>query len=371
MKSFMKTFDRFAVTCCAIALFGQVCQVVAQNESDGFKKIFNGKDLSGWNGDPRLWSVQNGAIVGQTTAEKPTKANTFLIWTNGAVGDFELRVSFKIESGNSGIQYRSKVMDEKTWVVGGYQADLEAGPKYTGILYDEKGGAGGRNIMAERGEKVVWDADCKKQASGKLGDAENINASIQPGQWSEYRVIAQGNRFQHFINDLQAVDVTDDCESKRVAKGVLALQLHAGPPMKVQFNNIRLKPLNAAKADSGDLKKLQGDWEMSAGEANGVPIAVEDIPSVTVTVKDNTYKVVSSDEANNGTFSVDPTKSPKEMTVKPATGPDAGQEVPAIYELTGDVFRACYARPGSPRPKTFSTEADSGQLLVTYKRKKP
>src|ERR1035441_1529165 len=109
----------------------------------GFARIFNGKDLTGWDGNPKLWSVKDGAITGQTTAENPAKGNTFLIWTNGTPGDFELRCSFKIVPGdkqgfaNSGIQYRSKVLDPSNWVVGGYQADMEAGPTYTGILYEE------------------------------------------------------------------------------------------------------------------------------------------------------------------------------------------------------------------------------------------
>ena len=99
----------------------------------GFLRIFNGKDLTGWEGNPKLWSVKDGAITGQTTAENPAKGNTFLIWTNGTVGDFELRCSFKLVPGddkgfaNSGIQYRSKVFDPANWVVGGYQADMEAG----------------------------------------------------------------------------------------------------------------------------------------------------------------------------------------------------------------------------------------------------
>lgn len=382
----MKTLIRICFVGLAIALVSQASVALAQQVqatdlreviTTGYTKIFNGKDLTGWSGNPDLWSVDGDAIVGKTTAEKPLKGNTFLIWTNGTTADFELRCSFKIEANNdkgfanSGIQYRSKVLDEKNWVVGGYQADMEAGPKYTGILYDEKGGAGGRGIMAERGEKVVWDKDAKKQITGKLADAEKIMASIQPGHWSEYRIVAQGNHLQHFINDLQSVDVTDDCESKRVAKGVLALQLHAGEPMTVRFKNIRLKPLTAEKADSDDLKKLQGDWEIASGEINGVPIAEEYIPTVALTIKDNTYKVVGSDTTDHGTFSLDPAKSPKEMTVQPATGKDAGKTVSGIYEINGDTFRACYAEPGLARPKVFSTEADSGQILITYKRKKP
>jgi hypothetical protein len=211
----------------------------------GFLKIFNGKDLTGWDGNPGLWSVKDGAITGQTTAENPAKGNTFLIWTNGTPSDFELRCSFKLVPGdskgfaNSGIQYRSKVVDPANWVVGGYQADMEAGPTYTGILYEERF----RGIMALRGEKVVWDKDNKKQVVGSVGDAAAIEASLKKGDWNDYVIIAQGNHLQQFINGKQTIDVTDECEAKRAMSGVLALQLHAGPPMMAQFKNFRIKRL--------------------------------------------------------------------------------------------------------------------------------
>ncbi len=212
----------------------------------GFEPIFNGKDLAGWNGNPKLWSVKDGVIIGQTTRENPAKGNTFLIWTNGTVADFELRCSFKILPGdeqgfaNSGIQYRSKVIDPSYWVVGGYQADMEAGPTYTGILYEERGK---RGIMATRGEKVVWDKDCKKQVVGSLGNPDEIKAAIKPREWNDYTIIARGNHLQQWINGVQTIDVTDDCEAQRAMQGILALQLHAGPPMTVNFQNIRLKKL--------------------------------------------------------------------------------------------------------------------------------
>lgn len=231
------------------ALMAMAFSATAADKNAGFTKIFNGKDLTGWSGNPELWSVEDNSIIGKTTAEKPIKGNTFLIWTNGEVADFELRLSFKIEPNNdkgfanSGIQYRSKVVNEQNWGVGGYQADIEAGPTYSGILYDERGVAGGRNIMAARGEKVVWNKDCKKQVTGKLEDAEKAQASIQPGHWSGYTVIVKGNHIQHFINDIQTVDVTDECEAKALKSGVLALQLHQGPPMTARFKNIRLKKL--------------------------------------------------------------------------------------------------------------------------------
>ena len=211
----------------------------------GFHAIFNGKDLSGWDGNPKLWSVKDGAITGQTTAENPAKGNTFLIWTNGTIGDFELRCSFKLVPGdskgfaNSGIQYRSKVVDPSYWVVGGYQADMEAGPSYTGILYEERF----RGIMAQRGEKVVWTQDDKKQVVGSVGNAADIEASLKKGDWNDYVIIAKGNHLQQFVNGKQTVDVTDECKAKRAMNGILALQLHAGPPMMVQFKDIRVKML--------------------------------------------------------------------------------------------------------------------------------
>ena len=213
-----------------------------QPTSESFKAIFNGKNLKGWSGNPDLWFVEDGAITGQTTAEKPIKGNTFLVWTNGNVGDFELRFSYKIStsSGNSGVQYRSKVFDADNWVVGGYQADFEAGTTYSGILYEEKMS---RGIMAARGEKVVWTKDCKKEVTGSVGKSEEIQAAIKQADWNEYVVIARGNHLQHFINGKPTVDVTDECESKRAMSGVLAFQIHAGPPMTVMFRDVRIKTL--------------------------------------------------------------------------------------------------------------------------------
>jgi 3-keto-disaccharide hydrolase len=212
----------------------------------GFVEIFNGKDLTGWEGNPKLWSVKEGAITGQTTVDNPAKGNTFLIWTNGTVGDFELRCSFRLVPGdqhgfaNSGIQYRSKVLDPANWVVGGYQADMEAGPTYTGILYEERM----RGILALRGEKVVWGKDGKKQVVGSVGNADEIQASIKKGGWNDYVIIAKGDHLRQFVNGQQTVDVVDEDAAKRALSGVLALQLHAGAPMMVQFKNVRLKVLD-------------------------------------------------------------------------------------------------------------------------------
>jgi hypothetical protein len=213
------------------------------------KSLFNGKDLTGWKGLD-FWSVKDGAITGQTTKEHPTKGNTFLIW-EGEVADFELTLQYKIvdldgkseKFGNSGIQYRSKVVDEKGFVVAGYQGDFECGKTYSGILYEEKG----RGILAKRGEKVVIHEgkDAKKpklEVTGEVGKTDEIQAKIKPADWNEYRIVAKGGHLQHFINGVQTVDVTDET-AVGAKKGVLALQLHAGTAMTVQFKDIVLKEI--------------------------------------------------------------------------------------------------------------------------------
>jgi hypothetical protein len=201
------------------------------------KSLFNGKTLDGWSGSEKFWSVKDGAITGQTTAENPTKGNTFLIWKGGEVKDFELKLKFKIVGGNSGIQYRST--DHGDFVVGGYQADIEAGDRYIGILYEEKG----RGILAERGQTVVIGADGKKEVVGKTGDPKEIADSVKKEDWNEMVVIAKGNHLVQMINGYTTIDVTDNESSKAKASGILALQLHAGPPMTIQFKDIQLKEL--------------------------------------------------------------------------------------------------------------------------------
>jgi len=218
------------------------------------KQLFNGKDLTGWEGNPKLWSVQDGAITGKTGEDADTKIkhNTFLVWKGGNVSDFELTLKYRIEKGNSGIQYRSKLQSAGEFgpIVAGYQADFEAGKKYSGILYEERG----RGILAERGQqtKIVAPAkdaadpkakDFKVEVTGSVGDTNEIQASIKPEDWNEYKVIAKGNHVEHYINGKKTVDVTDEDSAHAPKEGILALQIHVGPPMVVQFKDIVLKEL--------------------------------------------------------------------------------------------------------------------------------
>ena len=238
---------------------------LAADEEPGFKSLFNGKDLSGWDGNPKFWSVKDGAITGQTTAENPTQGNTFLIWRDGTLDDFELRLSYKIVGGNSGIQYRSKDLGD--WVVGGYQGDFEAGDTYSGILYEERG----RQILAQRGQKTEIDPDGRVKVVGSVGDSKEIQAAIKKEDWNDYVIIAQGNHLKHVINGKVTAEVTDNHPAGRAMSGILALQLHAGPPMTVQFKNIRIKrtKLTAGAKKivlvAGSASHGPGDHEFNAG----------------------------------------------------------------------------------------------------------
>jgi len=229
-----------AVGALGVVLFAVALRFAGAAEPAGeFVELFNGKDLDGWDGDAQLWAVQDGIITGKTSADRPLKKNSFLIWKKGTVRDFELHASFKLANGNSGIQYRSK--DEGDHVVSGYQADMDGAPtdKYTGILYEERG----RGILAERGQKVTIDEAGKKEMAGVVGAPEEILKSVKKGDWNDYVIIAQGNHLVQKINGVTTVDVTDNQSSKAAREGILALQLHMGAPMTVQFKDIKLKVL--------------------------------------------------------------------------------------------------------------------------------
>jgi hypothetical protein len=224
------------------------CILPAQPAEKDFRSLFNGSNLAGWKGDPSFWSVIDGAITGQTTAERPAKGNTFLIWQGGDVKNFELRTEFRLvpnndkNFANSGIQYRSKVADADNWVVGGYQADMDGEGKYVGMLYEERG----RGIVAMPGQQVRISAGGEKpkiEVTGVTTPPAEIAAAIRKSEWNEYVIIAEGNHLRHFINGLLTADITDLDETLAAKSGVLALQLHTGLPMTVQFKNIRLKVL--------------------------------------------------------------------------------------------------------------------------------
>jgi len=236
--------------------------ISAYAEDDGFKSIFNGKDLSGWDGDPQFWSVEDGAITGRTTEASPAKENTFIFWRQGELDDFELRLSFRLINGNSGIQIRSREI--KKWVAGGYQADMESSGGWTGALYDEQG----RGPLATRGQKTVINEKGEKQ-SESIGDAAELLAVVKKDDWNEYAVIARGPHFVEKINGRVMSEAIDN-DAKSLRSGKLALQIHVGPPMTVQFKDIRLKrlPLQDKKKIvmvAGKRSHGHGEHEHNAG----------------------------------------------------------------------------------------------------------
>lgn len=201
-----------------------------------WQPLFNGKDLTGWSGDPRIWKVENGVITGETNdSDKKLAANSFLIWQGGQPGDFELEYQARITGNNSGVQYRSKVLNAATWSVGGYQMDLHPNAPYLGMLYEERG----RGIACLRGQRV--NLGDKPAVTGKL-DLPDVKLE----EWNSYRIVARGNVLQHFVNGKLAAEITDVDPAKRAAKGVIALQVHAGPSMKAEFKELRLQETAAA-----------------------------------------------------------------------------------------------------------------------------
>ena len=202
-----------------------------------FQSLFNGKDLSGWAGKSEFWTVKDGAIFGQTTKEKPTKGNTFLVWQDGEVADFVFKAKVRFSGNNSGVQYRSELVgNPDEFVVKGYQADLHPKPEFFGMLYAEKW----RGIVAQRFQRVLVAEDGKPQVVGEVGDKDQV---LVDTEWNELTIIAVGNRQIHQVNGVTTMDLTDNhTEAKR--KGILALQLHAGAPMKVEFKDVQLKHLD-------------------------------------------------------------------------------------------------------------------------------
>lgn len=201
--------------------------------------LFDGKTLTGWDGDPRFWRVEDGAITGETTPESALKANTFLIWRGGTVADFTMEFSYRIVSneGNSGFQFRS--VDRGQFQVSGYQANIEQGGKNrNGMLYDE---GTGREVLALAGERTRVGDGKTRLATEKFAEAKDLFASVKgQGEWNRYRVDATGNHIRITINGVLMSEVTDEGGKQAAKEGIIAFQLHVGKPMKLQLKDLIL-----------------------------------------------------------------------------------------------------------------------------------
>lgn len=219
---------------------------IVSQKNDGFKPMFDGKTLKGWDGDPKYWRVENGEIVGEVTPETILKRNTFLIWQGGKPADFELKVSYRISaSGNSGVNYRSELIDSLPYAMKGYQADIDGKdkyklgyPRYSGQNYEERG----RQFLALRGQRTVIE-NGKPRLVDSLGSQQELLKSINYDGWNELHIIVKGNKLQHYLNGKLMSEVVDNDEANRKMSGMIGVQVHVGPPMKIEYKDFRIKIL--------------------------------------------------------------------------------------------------------------------------------
>jgi hypothetical protein len=204
-------------------------------DAEGFEPLFDGKSLQGWDADAKYWRVENGVVIGESTTAM--EKNTFMSYRTGKLADFEFRAKFKLTgppNANSGIQFRSQ--DQGNFTVVGYQADIDREGKYVGCLWDEHG----RGMLADRGTDTVWNADGSKQETRKA-ERDALSKAIPMDEWNEYSITAQGSRITLRINGTVTAECTDLSTKDRDLYGVLALQLHSGPPSKIEWKDVRLR----------------------------------------------------------------------------------------------------------------------------------
>jgi hypothetical protein len=221
--------------------------VPGMDDNTGFVPIFDGKTLTGWDGDPRYWRVEDGSLVGEVTPDTLLKVNTFIIWRGGITRDFELKADYRISAkGNSGINYRSVEVPGMPWVMRGYQADIDGesrnsnGVRYTGQNYEERG----RLFLALRGQVTRIETGKIPEVIGSVGDTQQLTSYIHGSDdWNHYFLIVRGNVLIHILNGQVMSIVVDDDPAGRKLEGELGVQVHVGPPMKVEFRNILYKAL--------------------------------------------------------------------------------------------------------------------------------
>ena len=212
----------------------------AQKSKDGFKKIFDGKTMKHWEADTSHWRIENGTFVGEVTKEKQLKSNTFLIYRGDTPGDFEFKAEYRISpEGNSGVQYRSEMVENVPYGLKGYQADIDGANRYTGQNYEERG----RGFLAMRGEQSVLKEGQKPTITGSVGNTDELKAKIKKDDWNQIHIIAKGNHILHYINGVLMSETTDEDASKRKMSGLIGLQVHVMPKMKVEYREIYLKKL--------------------------------------------------------------------------------------------------------------------------------
>lgn len=230
---------------------------VTSKQQNTFQSIFNGKDLNGWRGDDTYWRVENGTLIGEVTPETILKQNSFIIYENEQPENFELKLDYKVsESGNSGINYRSEIIPNKPFALRGYQCDIDGKNKYTGQNYEEKK----RTTLAYIGETVtipempdsIPKVNLRKNVKRNCWQTRTVTKTktksdlisiVKPNDWNQVHLIVKNNKMQHYINGILFSEVNDLDGMNRVLKGFIGVQVHVGPPMKIEYKNIKLKYL--------------------------------------------------------------------------------------------------------------------------------
>lgn len=283
----MRTVRLQLICVMLLSLLGFAASVTA--EEAGFKPIFDGKTLNGWK-SPNMsyWSVADGVITARSTVRNPCKSNQFLMWQLGELDDFELKLKYRMtgtQAANSGIQIRSNIEADGHAI--GYQADIDMAGTYVGALYDERA----RGMLAQRGQKTVIAAD-GKMTHTPLGDSGALMSNIKKDDWNDYRIIARGSRIILKINGKVTAEVIDGDKKNRDLSGALALQLHSGPPMQVQFKDILLKRTKMSRKKkivliAGPPSHSYGTHEHNAGCLLLAKALNDNMPNVYATVYRN------------------------------------------------------------------------------------
>ncbi len=238
--SAMKLPLAFAFAFLTPAMSAANLPVIPSADDSGFAPIFDGRTLTDWDGDPTYWRVEDGHLVGEITPETLVKRNTFIIWRGGTPADFELKLDYRVTPrGNSGINYRSIQLTDAPWSLAGYQADIDNADRWIGQNYEERG----RTFLAYRGQMVRVTEHGQPQLLASLGDPDALAAHVKPDDWNSYHLIIRGNVLTHIVNGHVMSIVIDDDPKNRRLDGLIGVQVHVGPPMKIQYRNIRLKTL--------------------------------------------------------------------------------------------------------------------------------
>ncbi len=222
-----------------VLLTVSISSISAENEDTGFVPIFDGT-LKDWDGDPVYWRAENGTLVGEVKPETLLKRNSFIIWRGGKPGDFELKLEYKVSAqGNSGINYRSSEVPDLKWALKGYQDDIDGQDAWSGQNYEERG----RTFLAYRGQSVVIPPGGKPEVAKELGDRAELQSKIRKEDWNQVHIIAKGNVLQHFTNGTLMSQVHDEDPELGRKAGLIGVQVHVGPAMKIEFRKIRIKIL--------------------------------------------------------------------------------------------------------------------------------